>query len=147
MSCRAGGVPDPPGGPSRLGASRVSLTAIVTSFLVILLAELPDKTIIACLVLGSRSRPGYVFAGGCARRGRRDSGSVCKELSAEDRPPSKARGDGAACGAYRFECDGKSLVLQKFPLLKCQRLPCAVVFERKLDGPGRAFGRERHFNP
>jgi putative Ca2+/H+ antiporter (TMEM165/GDT1 family) len=44
----------------------VSLTAIVTSFLIILLAELPDKTIIACLVLGSRSRPGYVFAGAAA---------------------------------------------------------------------------------
>ena len=63
MSCRAGGVPISAGRPEPIGASRVSLTAIVTSFLIILLAELPDKTIIACLVLGSRSRPGYVFAG------------------------------------------------------------------------------------
>jgi putative Ca2+/H+ antiporter (TMEM165/GDT1 family) len=44
----------------------VNLTAIVTSFLIILLAELPDKTIIACLVLGSRYRPGYVFAAAAA---------------------------------------------------------------------------------
>ena len=29
-------------------------------------AELPDKTVIACLVLGSRYRPGYVFAGAAA---------------------------------------------------------------------------------
>jgi Ca2+/H+ antiporter, TMEM165/GDT1 family len=41
----------------------VSLAAVITSFLIILLAELPDKTVIACLVLGSRYRPGYVFAG------------------------------------------------------------------------------------
>jgi putative Ca2+/H+ antiporter (TMEM165/GDT1 family) len=36
------------------------------SFLIILPAELPDKTVIACLVLGSRYRPGYVFAGAAA---------------------------------------------------------------------------------
>jgi len=36
------------------------------AFLIILPAELPDKTIIACLVLGSRFRPGYVFAGAAA---------------------------------------------------------------------------------
>jgi putative Ca2+/H+ antiporter (TMEM165/GDT1 family) len=41
----------------------VSLAAAVTSFLIILPAELPDKTVLACLVLGSRYRPGYVFAG------------------------------------------------------------------------------------
>jgi len=41
----------------------VNLAVIITAFLVILPAELPDKTIIACVVLGSRYRPGYVFAG------------------------------------------------------------------------------------
>ena len=44
----------------------MSLAAAITSFLIILLAELPDKTVIACLVLGSRYRPGYVFAGAAA---------------------------------------------------------------------------------
>jgi putative Ca2+/H+ antiporter (TMEM165/GDT1 family) len=44
----------------------VSLTAAITSFLIILPAELPDKTVIACLVLGSRFRPGFVFAGAAA---------------------------------------------------------------------------------
>src|ERR1700748_1836393 len=41
----------------------MSIAAIVISFLIILPAELPDKTVIACLVLGSRYRPAYVFAG------------------------------------------------------------------------------------
>jgi putative Ca2+/H+ antiporter (TMEM165/GDT1 family) len=41
----------------------VSLTATITSFLIILPAELPDKTVLACLILGSRFRPGFVFAG------------------------------------------------------------------------------------
>ena len=44
----------------------MSIAAIVISFLIILPAELPDKTVIACLVLGSRYRPGYVFAGAAA---------------------------------------------------------------------------------
>ena len=44
----------------------MTLAAIITSFLIILPAELPDKTVIACLVLGSRYRPGYVFAGAAA---------------------------------------------------------------------------------
>ena len=44
----------------------MSLTAAITSFLIILPAELPDKTVIACLVLGSRFRPGFVFAGAAA---------------------------------------------------------------------------------
>ena len=34
-----------------------------TVFAVIFLAELPDKTALASLILGSRYRPGYVFAG------------------------------------------------------------------------------------
>jgi len=44
----------------------VNLAVISMAFLIILPAELPDKTIIACLVLGSRFRPGYVFAGAAA---------------------------------------------------------------------------------
>src|ERR1700690_2047076 len=44
----------------------MSIAAIIISFLIILPAELPDKTVIACLVLGSRYRPGYVFAGAAA---------------------------------------------------------------------------------
>jgi Ca2+/H+ antiporter, TMEM165/GDT1 family len=44
----------------------VSLTATLTAFLIILPAELPDKTVLACLVLGSRYRPWYVFAGAAA---------------------------------------------------------------------------------
>ena len=41
----------------------MSLTAALATFLVILPAELPDKTIFACLILASRYRPRYVFAG------------------------------------------------------------------------------------
>jgi Ca2+/H+ antiporter, TMEM165/GDT1 family len=44
----------------------VSLTALLASFLVILPAELPDKTMVACLVMGSRYRPSFVFAGAAA---------------------------------------------------------------------------------
>jgi len=36
------------------------------SFLIILPAELPDKTVLACLVMGSRYRPVFVFAGAAA---------------------------------------------------------------------------------
>lgn len=39
------------------------LAVIATVFAVIFPAELPDKTALATLVLGSRYRPGYVFAG------------------------------------------------------------------------------------
>jgi putative Ca2+/H+ antiporter (TMEM165/GDT1 family) len=42
------------------------LTVAVTSFLAVLPAELPDKTVLACLILSSRYRPGYVFAGAAA---------------------------------------------------------------------------------
>jgi Ca2+/H+ antiporter, TMEM165/GDT1 family len=42
------------------------LTVAVTSFLAVLPAELPDKTILACLILSSRYRPGLVFAGAAA---------------------------------------------------------------------------------
>ena len=41
----------------------MNAAAAVSSFLVVLPAELPDKTVLACLVMGSRYRPGYVFAG------------------------------------------------------------------------------------
>jgi putative Ca2+/H+ antiporter (TMEM165/GDT1 family) len=44
----------------------MSLTAALTTFLVILPSELPDKTIFACLILASRYRPRYVFAGAAA---------------------------------------------------------------------------------
>jgi putative Ca2+/H+ antiporter (TMEM165/GDT1 family) len=44
----------------------MSLTAALTTFLVVLPAELPDKTIFACLILASRYRPRYVFAGAVA---------------------------------------------------------------------------------
>ena len=43
--------------------SLVNLAAAGTSFLVVLPAELPDKTVLACLVMGSRYRPAFVFAG------------------------------------------------------------------------------------
>src|SRR5258707_1105781 len=41
----------------------MSLTAALTTFLVVLPAELPDKTIFACLILASRYRPRYVYTG------------------------------------------------------------------------------------
>ncbi len=44
----------------------MNLAATASSFLVVLPAELPDKTVLACLVMGSRYRPGYVFAGASA---------------------------------------------------------------------------------
>lgn len=40
--------------------------AAAAAFLIILPAELPDKTVLACLVMGSRYRPLYVFAGAAA---------------------------------------------------------------------------------
>jgi putative Ca2+/H+ antiporter (TMEM165/GDT1 family) len=47
----------------------MSLTAALTTFLVVLPAELPDKTIVACLILASRYRPRYVYAGAVAAFG------------------------------------------------------------------------------
>jgi putative Ca2+/H+ antiporter (TMEM165/GDT1 family) len=41
----------------------VSLTVAAVTFGVIFLAELPDKTALASLMLGTRYRAGYVFAG------------------------------------------------------------------------------------
>jgi Ca2+/H+ antiporter, TMEM165/GDT1 family len=41
----------------------MSLTAAVATFVAVLPAELPDKTILATLILSSRYRPGVVFCG------------------------------------------------------------------------------------
>ena len=41
----------------------MNLLVIATVFVLVFLAELPDKTALASLVLGSRYRPIYVFAG------------------------------------------------------------------------------------
>lgn len=46
-----------------MGTVSVSPAVIATVFAVIFLAELPDKTALASLVLGSRYRPSWVFAG------------------------------------------------------------------------------------
>jgi Ca2+/H+ antiporter, TMEM165/GDT1 family len=60
----------------RLGDSRcgltdgatptMSLTAAAATFVAVLPAELPDKTILACLILSSRYRPSVVFSGAAA---------------------------------------------------------------------------------
>jgi putative Ca2+/H+ antiporter (TMEM165/GDT1 family) len=44
----------------------MDLTAAVTSFVTVLPAELPDKTVIACVILSSRYRPWFVFTGAAA---------------------------------------------------------------------------------
>ena len=41
----------------------MSLATVATVFVVIFTAELPDKTALASLILGSRYRPSWVFAG------------------------------------------------------------------------------------
>lgn len=41
----------------------MSLTAAAATFAAVLPAELPDKTIFACLILSSRYRPSFVFGG------------------------------------------------------------------------------------
>lgn len=41
----------------------MSLTAAAATFLAVLPAEIPDKTILACLILSSRYRPSAVFGG------------------------------------------------------------------------------------
>jgi putative Ca2+/H+ antiporter (TMEM165/GDT1 family) len=43
-----------------------SLSEATATFLAVLPAELPDKTILATLILSSRYRPGYVLAGAAA---------------------------------------------------------------------------------
>jgi Ca2+/H+ antiporter, TMEM165/GDT1 family len=44
----------------------MSPTAAVATFVAVLPAELPDKTILATLILSSRYRPGFVFCGAAA---------------------------------------------------------------------------------
>jgi Ca2+/H+ antiporter, TMEM165/GDT1 family len=44
----------------------MSVTAAAATFVAVLPAELPDKTILACLILSSRYRPGVVFSGAAA---------------------------------------------------------------------------------
>ena len=44
----------------------MSLTAALATFIAVLPAELPDKTILATLILSSRYRPGVVFCGAAA---------------------------------------------------------------------------------
>lgn len=44
----------------------MSLTALFTTFVTILPSELPDKTILACLILSSRYRASYVWIGAAA---------------------------------------------------------------------------------
>ena len=44
----------------------MNVTAAVTSYLAVLPAELPDKTIFACVILSSRYRPISVFTGAAA---------------------------------------------------------------------------------
>ena len=41
----------------------MTLTAAAATFVAVLPAELPDKTILACLILSSRYRPSVVFSG------------------------------------------------------------------------------------
>jgi putative Ca2+/H+ antiporter (TMEM165/GDT1 family) len=51
---------------SPIARTHVNLAVIATVFVLIFLAELPDKTALASLVLGTRYRPLYVFAGTAA---------------------------------------------------------------------------------
>jgi putative Ca2+/H+ antiporter (TMEM165/GDT1 family) len=44
----------------------MSLTAAAATFVAVLPAEVPDKTILACLILSSRYRPSVVFSGAAA---------------------------------------------------------------------------------
>jgi putative Ca2+/H+ antiporter (TMEM165/GDT1 family) len=44
----------------------MSLSAAAATFVAVLPAELPDKTILACLILASRYRPAVVFTGAAA---------------------------------------------------------------------------------
>src|ERR1700722_20421482 len=65
--CRAGGSGPPDTnsrhGPDRRSPGAMSLTAAAATFVAVLPAELPDKTILACLILSRRYRPSVVFSG------------------------------------------------------------------------------------
>src|ERR1700691_2274455 len=50
-------------GRGRTIRSMMNLAIVATCFAVIFVAELPDKTALASLVLGTRYRPLFVFAG------------------------------------------------------------------------------------
>jgi len=63
-NCRAGGLPGAAGLARPDGFALMNPAAAAgTAFLIILPSELPDKTVFACLVMGSRYRPAFVFAG------------------------------------------------------------------------------------
>src|SRR6266516_4101810 len=67
LPCRRSRVrPAEAGRPDIWSAPRMRLTVALTSFLAVLPAELPDKTVLACVILSSRYRPWYVFAGAAA---------------------------------------------------------------------------------
>ncbi|MBV9012425.1 MAG: TMEM165/GDT1 family protein [Pseudonocardiales bacterium] len=51
------------GGAGDEGKPTVNLTLLAAVFGIIFVAELPDKTALASLVLGARYRPGFVFVG------------------------------------------------------------------------------------
>jgi Ca2+/H+ antiporter, TMEM165/GDT1 family len=51
------------GGAGDEGNVTVNLTLLAATFGIIFVAELPDKTALASLVLGARYRPGFVFVG------------------------------------------------------------------------------------
>ncbi|WP_370372300.1 TMEM165/GDT1 family protein [Catenulispora sp. GP43] len=53
-------------GPTRRTHPAVDLIVILTVFGIVFLAELPDKTALASLVLGTRYRPSHVFVGTAA---------------------------------------------------------------------------------
>ena len=44
----------------------MSLTPAVATFVAVLPAEFPDKSVLACLILSSRYRPGFVYVGAAA---------------------------------------------------------------------------------
>ena len=66
----------------------MSLAIAATVFAVIFTAELPDKTALASLVLGSRYRPTWVFAGvAAALRGARGAGHRGRQPPRPAPPP------------------------------------------------------------
>lgn len=66
LPCRGPARGGSAGRPDLWSFARMSLTAAVASYVAVLPAELPDKTILACLILASRYRPAYVFSGAAA---------------------------------------------------------------------------------
>ena len=64
----------------------ISPTLFVTLFGVIFLAELPDKTALAALLLAARHRPLPVFVGAGSRGGLRDPRSAARHRHVLNRP-------------------------------------------------------------